>query len=599
MDQRSFQRLLRRTVAIPVVLLVLLAATLVGEIWLLSTSLHWVDHSDRVIANARQLMRYIVEMETGLRGYILTGDQTFLESYNDAKSKVADQAQLLQQLTSDNPDQQRRVKELTDLDMRWILWSDQLLVQHTGSMLTQQELLDDQRLITVIREKQREFVSVEEGLRRDRSRRASQLNGLVVGSAIGLSLLIAISLFTLTRRELLQLSTTYERRLAAEAERTGELQESREFLRITFRSLGEAAIAVDSGGKISFINPAASELTGWSERDAIGCPLHQVLRLVDERTRLEFENLMERVRRSQEPVAISNHVALVSRNEQEFPVELNGAPIMNDRGKLGGMVMLFRDISQRRMTEQTLRSRERLTLAGRLSATIAHEIRNPLDTVSNLIYLMEHEAGQSTTTLQYLKMAGDELGRITQITSQLLTFHREARAPVKVDLAEVLQSVLTLFAPQIRKSHIQVDERFEAALPVRGYPGELRQVFSNLVGNAIDAMPRSGKLILHVRHSSLASDPMRKGVRVTVADCGSGIPAGARKNLFAPFYTTKGEKGTGLGLWVSRGIIEKHEGTIHLTSVLRPGRTGTAFSVFLPFEQSLGMLDVPEVPPAA
>jgi signal transduction histidine kinase len=127
----------------------------------------------------------------------------------------------------------------------------------------------------------------------------------------------------------------------------------------------------------------------------------------------------------------------------------------------------------------------------------------------------------------------------------------------------------------------------------------LRQVFSNLVGNAIDAMPKGGRLILHIRESSLATDPERKGVRVTVVDTGSGIPAGVRKNLFAPFYTTKGEKGTGLGLWVSRGFVEKHEGTIHLGSMMRPGRTGTAFSVFLPFEQRLGMLDVPEAPLAS
>jgi len=134
---------------------------------------------------------------------------------------------------------------------------------------------------------------------------------------------------------------------------------------------------------------------------------------------------------------------------------------------------------------------------------------------------------------------------------------------------------------------------------VRGYPGELRQVFSNLVGNAIDAMAHGGKLLVHVRESSLASDPSCKGVRVTVLDTGAGIPIGVRRNLFAPFYTTKGEKGTGLGLWVSRGIIEKHEGTIHLSSCICEGKSGTAFSVFLPFEQKLGMLERPGVPPAA
>jgi PAS domain S-box-containing protein len=544
-------------------------------------------------------MRYVVEMDTGLRGYRLTGDQTFLDSYNDAKSKVTDQAQLLQRLTADNAGQQRRLQELFDLDSRWVSWADQQLKEHPGDPSTQQELLSGQQLITAIRDKQREFINVEEALRRTRSRRASNLNVLGVGSAILLSLLIASLLFTLTRRELLKLSSAYERHLQIEAERARELQESREFFRITFRSLGEAAIAADPNGKISFINPAASELTGWSDQESIGRPLRDVLRLIDERTRFDLEDPMERVRQAQAAVATSNHVALLRRDGQELPVELNGAPILNDRGKLAGVVILFRDITQRRLIEQTLRASERLTLAGRLSATIAHEIRNPLDTVSNLVYLMEHEAGQSTATMQYLKMASDELARITQITSQLLTFHREARAPVKVDLPDVLESVVTLFAPQIRKNHIQVDQRFDSSVPVRGYPGELRQVFLNLVGNAIDAMPQGGKLVLHVRQSSVPSDHSRRGMRVTIADNGTGIAPGVRINLFAPFYTTKGEKGTGLGLWVCRGILEKHEGTIHLSSTVRPERSGTAFSVFLPFEQEGGMLEVPEAPPAA
>ncbi len=237
-------------------------------------------------------------------------------------------------------------------------------------------------------------------------------------------------------------------------------------------------------------------------------------------------------------------------------------------------------------------------MAGRLSATIAHEIRNPLDTVSNLIYLLRHEQQPDLASSQYLEMASDEVARIAQITGQLLTFHREARNPVPVDVAEVLESVLVLFSPQIRQKQISVDKRFEQAHEVRGFPGELRQVFSNLVGNAVEAMSGGGRLVLHLRESSLPTDPARKGVRVTVLDSGTGIPAGVRKNLFAAFYTTKGEKGTGLGLWISRGIVEKHEGTIHLSSTSRDGRHGTAFSVFLPFEQKLGLLDAAMVAPA-
>ncbi len=161
-------------------------------------------------------------------------------------------------------------------------------------------------------------------------------------------------------------------------------------------------------------------------------------------------------------------------------------------------------------------------------------------------------------------------------------------------MVKVLESVLTLYSPQIQITWIDITKRFETHRSVRGFPGELRQVFANLVANAIHSMPSGGGLLIHMYESSAASDASRKGVRVTVLDNGSGIPPAVRKNLFSPFYTTKGEGGTGLGLWVTRGIIEKHGGTIHFISTLRPGRTGTAFSVFLPFEQVGGILDMPK-----
>jgi PAS domain S-box-containing protein len=599
MDQRSFQRLLRRTVAIPVLMLVLLAIILTGEILLLTVTLHWVDHSDQVIADARQVMRNIVEMETGLRGYYLTDDQSFLGPYNDARAKVTEQLDSLQQLTADNPSQQQRLKEIRDLDLRWMQWADLQLVRSQGVPPSPKDLLSGQQLMTDIREKQREFVIAEEALRQRRSRRATLLNATVVGSAVGLSLLIAVLLFTLTRRELMALSSTYERHLQAEELQLQQLRESREWFQITLKSLGEAVVSTDRAGNVSFLNPVAQQLTEWEYQAAHGRPLREVLRISDEKTRAESEDPVEAVRRAQNVVGFSNSLILTSRSGKEYPIELTGAPILSPLREIVGVVVVFRDVTQRRQTEQTLRASERLTLAGRLSATIAHEIRNPLDTVTNLIYLLQHEPPRDLASVQYLQMASDELARIAQITSQLLTFHREARNPVEVNLTEVLESVLVLFAPQIKQNHIAVKTRFETERCVRGFPGELRQVFSNLIGNALDAMAPHGELMMRTRESSLATDSSRKGVRVTLLDNGSGIPAGVRKNLFAPFYTTKGEKGTGLGLWVSRGIIDKHEGTIHVSSRVGEGKTGTAFSVFLPFEQKLGLLDGHNVPPAA
>jgi len=598
MDERRFQRLLRRTVAIPVTLLVLLAVTLLVEILTLTSSLKWVDHAEQVISNSRQLMRYMVDMETGLRGYHLTGDKTFLEPYEAGKARVPEQVVLLLQLTAENPGQQRRISEIRDLDLRWIDYADALLRQPMHNPVSTTEFETGKQLMDRIRVKQREIQAVEEQLRDARYRRATILGNIADGTAVGLSLLVAFLLFTLTRRELYALSSTYELHLRAEEDKSRQLRESQESLQITLKSIGDAVVSTDATGNVSFLNAVAQQLTGWDYVAAHGRSLREVLPIFDESTRTEIDNPVEAVRRSQSVVGLTQ-LLLTSRSQQEYPIELTAAPIRNDRGHLVGVVIVFRDITQRRQTEHTLRTSERLAQAGRLSATIAHEIRNPLDTVSNLIYLLRHEQEASAASSQYLEMASDELTRIAQITGQLLTFHREARAPVDVDLASVIQSVLVLHAPQIRRSHVKVEQRLDTARSVRGYPGELRQVFSNLVGNAIDAMAHGGKLLVHVRESSLASDPSCKGVRVTVLDTGAGIPIGVRRNLFAPFYTTKGEKGTGLGLWVSRGIIEKHEGTIHLSSCICEGKSGTAFSVFLPFEQKLGMLERPGVPPAA
>ena len=605
MDQRSFQKLLRRTVALPVALLVCLAAILGAEVWLLSASLHWVDHSGQVLAGARQLSRYVAEMDTGLRGYYIAGDTNFLQPYREGKSRLLEQVNLLEDLTRDNPTQMERLRSITQANDRWVQWADQQVQNRRLGPLSDSALLAGHDLLEQVRQRQREFVNVEEVLRVRRSQRAELLNALVVASAVALSLVIAVLLFTLTRRELMALSSSYERHLQSEAEQRRQASESREWFQSTLNSLGEAVISADRSGKISYINPVAQQLTGCSHEEAVGRRFGEVVRLTDERTHAPAENPVVLVNNAKAAVALSNGLLLTGRDGITTPIELTGAPILDRKANVLGVTVVFRDVMQRRQTEQMLRSSERLTLAGRLSATIAHEIRNPLDTVSNLVYLLQHE-NPNITQSQYLSMASDEVARIAQITSQLLTFHRESRSPVDVNLTDVLESVLALFAPQIRQNNIEVIRRFDTDKSVRGYPGELRQVFSNLVGNAVEVLPRGGKLVLHTRESSLHANGIRRGVRVTVLDTGSGIPVGVRKNLFAPFYTTKGEKGTGLGLWISRSIVEKHEGTIRFNSrthdaVTKPGSrsttcSGTVFSVFLPFEQRLGLLDLKSLP---
>jgi PAS domain S-box-containing protein len=596
MQTRNFRNLLRRTLFLPLILLVLLAVILVVEVLSLTTNLRWVDHSDHVIDSSRQTMRYMVEMESSLRGYELTRDPKFIESFQQAKAQLPSGIERMVQLTADNQLQQNRLKEIRDLDNEWINWAEQQIAQRSTKPLGEDELLYGVRLIDEIRARQRAVTSEEERLLHQRSHRAAILGRVVVVSSVGLSFLVAIVLLTLTRQELRSLTETYEMHLQAEAEQTRQLQESREFFRITLNSLADGVVTTDAKEQVTFINPVGLKLTGWDHSAEVrGRPVHEVLRVFDESTRVELRQPLKTLLRSPDGTRTPQGLVMLDRKGEEFPVEMTAAPIMNEASGLAGTMIVFRDISQRRQTEQTLRVSERLNQAGRLSATIAHEIRNPLDTVTNLIYLLQHDSNSGTMTPQYLEMASEELSRITQITGQLLTFHREARHPIEVNIAEVLDSVLTLFAPQVRKANIIVEKRFETTAKVRGFPGELRQVFSNLVGNAIDAMPHGGRLVLSVRESSRADEPTRKGIRTTIIDSGQGIPLGIKRNLFAPFYTTKGEKGTGLGLWVSRGIVEKHEGTIHVISSVSEGRNGTAFSVFLPFKQVEGKLDASRV----
>ncbi len=286
MDERSFQKLLRRTVALPVFLLVVLAGILAVEIGVLSASLRWVDHSDQVISRMRQATRNVLEMETALRGYYLTGDRSFLDAYNEAKSQASEQLDAVAALTADNAAQQQRLRRVRDAELQWQQSTEQELAGDRHGPPSDAVLRQGQQKMLEVRNQQRAFIAVEEGLRAQRTKRSETINATVVGSAVALLLLTAVFLFTFTRRELIALSTSYEQHLRAEIEQQQQLKQSREWFQITLKSLAEAVVATDEGGRISFINPVAQQLTGWEYHAAHGRPFSEVVRLSEERTRL-------------------------------------------------------------------------------------------------------------------------------------------------------------------------------------------------------------------------------------------------------------------------------------------------------------------------
>lgn len=242
---------------------------------------------------------------------------------------------------------------------------------------------------------------------------------------------------------------------------------------------------------------------------------------------------------------------------------------------------------ERRLAEEALRKSDKLAAVGRLAASIAHEINNPLEAILNALYLL------SLTSLDesqqhYLKLAREELLRVADIAAGTLTFNRPSTARVQASVPAILDSVLRLFDARLTSSKIAVERRYESTAPVLCYPGELRQVFANLIGNAFDATRNGGRLILRVRNA-VHPTTGQPGVRVTVADTGSGISADVKARVFEAFTSTKGLQGSGLGLWVSKGIIEKHGGGIHFRSSTTKGSSGTVFSVFIPLHPRAGV----------
>jgi signal transduction histidine kinase len=229
--------------------------------------------------------------------------------------------------------------------------------------------------------------------------------------------------------------------------------------------------------------------------------------------------------------------------------------------------------------QSALRRLEKLAAVGQEASTIAHEINNPLESLTNLLYLMR--LSDSLDEVKgYVGIAQQELARVTEITVQTLRFHRQTSRPVAVNLHELAQSVMTLYTGRMLLRKIELEWRLRDAPRVVCLEGEVRQVLNNLVRNALDAMSSPGRLLIRVNPACEILGH-RMGVRITVADTGEGIHPDMTGRLFELFQTTKEKTGTGLGLWVTRGIVEKHGGTIRVRS-RRGEKSGTVFAVWLP-----------------
>jgi len=333
---------------------------------------------------------------------------------------------------------------------------------------------------------------------------------------------------------------------------------------------------------ISMVNPLYLKLVG--NRDVLGKSVAEALPEVIEQG---YISMLDQVFSTGEPIrGQSSRVDLAwaeGQTTEERYVDFIYQPLREEDNSISGIIVLGVDITENKRAQKALLQNERLAAVGRHTASIAHEINNPLSAVVNLLFLAR-SADSPLQVNEFLDRADDELRRIAVITSQTLSFGKQATHPRSVSSNDLIEGAITVYRNRLATSRIAVSQRIRSGRPISVFEGEIRQVLNNLVGNAVDAMEhQGGRLLLRSRD---ARDWVtgREGISITVADTGYGIPTALRDKIFEPFFSTKGPSGTGLGLSVSADIVAHHRGALRLRSCQAPEHSGTVFTLFLPLD---------------
>lgn len=347
------------------------------------------------------------------------------------------------------------------------------------------------------------------------------------------------------------------------------------------QSSDDAIISKDLDSMITSWNGAAQRMFGYTPDEIIGQP---ILRLIPEELHHEEASIQDKLRVGKR---VDHYETVrIRKNGERFDASVTISPVIDKQGNVTGASKIARDITERKQMERLLIQSEKLAATGRMAATIAHEVNNPLESIMNLVFLARTSSSINKVRA-YLQTAESELERVSHIARQTLGYYRDSGRPVSVHIQELIEDVLTVYQGKLSAQAISVDCQFDDHPRIIASRGELIQVFSNIVANSIDAMPRGGVLRIEAGGTE---EP--EGVKVEVRDQGLGIRAEHMVRVFEPFFTTKGNLGTGIGLWVVKQLVEKHRGQISLTSNTEGKNTGTAVSIFLPVIKLASTSDV-------
>lgn len=505
----AFERKLRNAVLLPLLAMAVLACILCIQIQNLVQAAHLVDQSDQITAQANHILELLVDLETGQRGYLIGGRKLFLQPYQEAEPQILPAFERLFTLLRKFPSESQR-KQVDALRKGYLAWADnaryEMRQREEGK--NYQQTFNQARgkaLMDALRRQTAAFVQAEEERKTVSRKDLQNTTHMVFGSVLGLSLTLGVLLALVTRRQMTTLSQSYRAVL-------DRVIESEQRYATTLTSIGDAVLATDSAGRVTFLNPVAEQLTGWPSSEAIGTNSTQVFHIINEETRNLTESPVARVLREGITVGLANHTLLVSRNGTEYPIDDSGAPIQNAKGEIVGTVLVFHDITERKQQEAEI-----LQLNARLREAMEethHRFRNGLQLLTSMVDLQQSEY-QDTVPVKEMARLNTHIQTLSTVHSLLMEQALKDGwgqvISIQILLGTLLQKLQT--AVPGRRFEAQIDE---VLLPIRPATS-LGIVFSELVANAIACGKDTVGVVLR-----------REGekVRLEITDDGPGLPSG-------------------------------------------------------------------------
>jgi PAS domain S-box-containing protein len=577
--------------ATPITLLLLLCVAYLTLIGYLKTTAQQVIQSDKVLAQANQIEKLLVDRETGLRGYLASGEPSFLEPYEHAQRALQPVFDDLARRVADQPEQAAQLADLRNRADRWQHYAQMAIAAHQRGDTTPIVVLyrDGKQQMDAMRTLIGAFVAAQDALRSQQTQAASRASDIVIAGGILLSIALGSSLVLFTRQQLSRLAQRYGQALASTEARAAELVAIRRKHELLLQSIDEGIFGLDRQGVLTFINSAAARMLGWTQEELLGQSMHDRMHhSYADGTPYPPEHC---------PIVATLRAGVVQQIAGEVfwrkdgvavPVEYVSSPIVEEE-TVAGAVVVCRDISERRQLEAQLIQSQKLESIGGLAGGIAHDFNNLLTTIGGCADLARDTLPSDHPVQTDLQVIHDATERASALTRQLLSFARkQAIVTQTFNLNSLLGGIETLLQ---RTLGVDIELAIYPAPDlwlISADRNQIEQVLLNLAINARDAMPGNGKLIIETANIeldntySLQHPGMLPGpyVVLSVSDNGHGIPREIQQQIFEPFFTTKvSGQGSGLGLSTSYGIVKQHGGMIGMYSEIGQG---TTFKVYLP-----------------